>query len=326
MTPKFTVQSLPNRIPSEITEINSCGFSRLFFYSCFMPQYFKFMFQKDVRRIFFHFSALLGIRTTFFSLDGSQLHVGGEKPNCTYCTLLREKLGYKVCCDTFDENKRQEAEQLQDLVAYECPGGMTGATAPIISHGKVLCFVMIGQFRQSDHVPDKIAQEWRRIHGTEELNTAYMNTPLYEPNKIEDIMGLLSMLVKYVASQNMIHISNSPIVPLLQYIDDHPEDMLGLQDAADLVHRSISSLSHLFKKTTGKGFRQYQIEKKLDKADDYFRTSQALSVAQVAKKLGYEDPLYFSKLYKKHRGYPPVQAIKQFRANFSDVQNSSAMA
>jgi AraC-like DNA-binding protein len=168
-------------------------------------------------------------------------------------------------------------------------------------------------------VPAAVAQDWQQQYGTEALNIAYQNTPLYEPRKIEDIMGLLSMMVKYVASQNMIHISNSPIGPLIQYIDDHPEDMLSLQEAASLVHRSVSSLSHLFKKTTGKGFRQYQIEKKLDQADAYFRTSQELSVSQVAVKLGYEDPLYFSKLYKKHRGYPPVRAIKEFRASFSSV-------
>lgn len=280
------------------------------------------MFQKDVRRIFHHFSDLLGIRTTFFAPDGTQLNVGSEKPNCTYCQMLREQLEYRETCDRFDDGKRDEAGQRRDLISYECPGGMIGATAPIISNGSVLCFVMIGQFRQSEKPPSEIEQLWQERYGNDELHKAYTQTPFYNQQKINDIMGLLSMLVKYVASQNMIHVSNSPIAPLLQYIADHPEEMISLQEAAALVHRSVSSLSHLFKKATGKGFRQYQIERKLNKAEEYFRTRPDLSIAQVSMKLGYEDPLYFSKLYKKHRGSPPIQAMQRLRQEFAGVSQN----
>ena len=287
-----------------------------------MANYLNFMFQKDVRRIFHHFSDLLGIRTTFFAPDGSQLNVGTEKPNCSYCQMLREQLDYHEICDRFDDGKREEAGQRRDLISYECPGGMIGATAPIISNGNVLCFVMIGQFRQAENPPPEIDRLWQKRYGNDELYQAYTQTPFYDQQKINDIMGLLSMLVKYVASQNMIHVSNSPIGPLLQYIDDHPEEMISLQEAAALVHRSVSSLSHLFKKATGKGFRQYQIERKLDKAEDYFRSRPDLSIAQISMKLGYEDPLYFSKLYKKHRGAPPIQAMQRLRQEFSGVSQN----
>ena len=281
------------------------------------------MFQKDVQRIFHHFSELLGLRTTFFAPDGCQLSVGHEKPNCTYCQMLRKKLDYREICDAFDDGKREEAGLRRDLISYECPGGMIGATAPIISGGNVLCFVMIGQFRQSDELPSTIEQLWQDRYHNSELHDAYLDTPFYDHQKINDIMALLGMMVKYIASQNMIQISNSPVNPLLQYIDDHPEEMLSLQEAATLVHRSVSSLSHLFKKATGKGFRQYQIEKRLDKAEEYFRTHPHLSVAQIALKLGYEDPLYFSKLYKKHRGVPPIQGMHRIRDEFANVSSTS---
>ena len=287
-----------------------------------MAHYLKFMFQKEVRQIFHQFSDLLGIRTTFFSPDGSQLNVGSEKPNCTYCQMLREQLDYHEICDRFDDGKREEAGQRRNLISYECPGGMIGATAPIITNGNVLCFVMIGQFRQSENLPSRIERLWQERYGNSDLHEAYVETPFYNQQKINDIMGLLAMLVKLVASQNMIHVSHSPIDPLLQYIDEHPEEMISLQEAAALVHRSVSSLSHLFKKATGKGFRQYQIERKLDKAEEYFRTHPEFSVAQISMKLGYEDPLYFSKLYKKHRGAPPIQAMQRFRQEFSGVSQS----
>jgi AraC-like DNA-binding protein len=92
---------------------------------------------------------------------------------------------------------------------------------------------------------------------------------------------------------------------ILAYLNEHPEEMLSLTDAADLIRCSISSLSHRFKETAGTSFKNYQLTRKLDAADEYMRTSPELSIAQIAQRLGFDDPLYFSRLYKKYRGTSP---------------------
>ena len=99
--------------------------------------------------------------------------------------------------------------------------------------------------------------------------------------------------------------SNQAIEYIIGYLDEDPEEMLSLTGAADLLVCSVSSLSHRFKETTGTSFKNYQITRKLDAADEYMRVSPELSIAQIARKLGFNNPLYFSRLYKKYRGVSP---------------------
>lgn len=101
--------------------------------------------------------------------------------------------------------------------------------------------------------------------------------------------------------------------PLLSYMAEHPGQALSTADAARLLHRSTSSLSHVFKQATGKSFLQHQIAMKLDLADELFRTRRDVTVREVAFELGFKDPYYFSRLYRKHRGRPPSQTIRAAR-------------
>jgi len=43
----------------------------------------------------------------------------------------------------------------------------------------------------------------------------------------------------------------------------------------------------------------------MEKAEEYMMSDPNLSIREIAFKLGYEDPYYFSRLYKKHRKVPP---------------------
>jgi len=56
---------------------------------------------------------------------------------------------------------------------------------------------------------------------------------------------------------------------------------------------------------------QVRIEMALDKADEYFRNDAGMRVSEVASRLGFDDPLYFSRLYRKHRGVPPSRRVRR---------------
>lgn len=273
----------------------------------------KFVFRGDVSRIFDSFTSLLDIRIAFFSPSGREIRVGRGRPICSYCRLLRGKLGYEQTCLALDEKRRREAAQKGHLICYTCHGGMTEAVMPVAAETGLIGFVMIGQFRQRGSLPRSLAAKWKRHVGTDDLKTAYLGTPRFEPEQTKDILFLFSSLVQLIVSQRMVQVNaSSPVQSLLTYIDEHPEDTLQLDEAAQIVHLSVSSLSQQFKQATGKGLRQFQIEKKLDQADAYFRTSPHLSIGEVAARLGYGDPLYFSKLYKRHRGHSPRETLRRY--------------
>ena len=116
----------------------------------------KFIFKKEANRIFNVFTNLFDIRIAFFSSSGKELSVGKNKPICSFCSLLRERLDLEIKCLDLDRKKRLEAAQQKKLIVYQCHGGMPEAIRPIYIEDELIGFVMIGQFRTSGKPMNKL--------------------------------------------------------------------------------------------------------------------------------------------------------------------------
>jgi AraC-like DNA-binding protein len=266
----------------------------------------KFIFQKDVQEIFNYFTRFLGIRIVFFSYDGQELAAGDERPKCMYCRLLREKLGFESVCRKLDREKQLLAEKEGTLVTYQCHGGMVEAVLPIYNVNKLIGYVMIGQFRNKNKMPTNIKKNWQNKFKNDELEKAFFDTPYYSKTQTDDITGLFSVMVKFITSQHLINMQRyNTINKIINYLQEHPEETLTVANAAELIHISPSSFTHLFKEATGQSFRQYQIHNKIQAAKKMIENDRNMQISDIAYKLGYEDPLYFSKVFKKIVGVSP---------------------
>lgn len=94
------------------------------------------------------------------------------------------------------------------------------------------------------------------------------------------------------------------------YIDEHLLEDLTLAGTAEHIHISVSHLSRLFLKETGQHFNEYVTAKKMLLARRLLRESND-KVYEVAEKLGYANPHYFSKLFKDDTGMTPLEFRNQ---------------
>jgi len=90
----------------------------------------------------------------------------------------------------------------------------------------------------------------------------------------------------------------------IQYIHQHYAESITLDKLARRFNYSAKGLSRLFKKRTGRGPIDYTIQIRIEKAKELLAYS-TLSIEEVAAYVGYEDRLYFSRLFKKHVGFSP---------------------
>ncbi|WP_415864943.1 helix-turn-helix domain-containing protein [Thalassobellus suaedae] len=67
---------------------------------------------------------------------------------------------------------------------------------------------------------------------------------------------------------------------------------------------STSYLQTLFKKRTGYSLIHFFNLKKTQKACEYLNYTD-LSIKEISVKLGFKDPLYFSRLFKNYMGVSP---------------------
>ncbi len=92
----------------------------------------------------------------------------------------------------------------------------------------------------------------------------------------------------------------------LQYMHQHFDRDLSLVEVAGFLHITPEYFSRLFKEEVGSSFSTYLITHRLKKAEYLLRNTN-LTVAEIAERVGYEQPSYFSRIYKKYRGITPLK-------------------
>ena len=94
------------------------------------------------------------------------------------------------------------------------------------------------------------------------------------------------------------------IAPALDHLTREPCTHETVADLAKICHISESGFRSLFKKYSGKTPSEYCLEQKMKRARKLLR-SNLYSVSQVAELLGFSDPGYFCKVFKKENGLSP---------------------
>jgi two-component system response regulator YesN len=99
------------------------------------------------------------------------------------------------------------------------------------------------------------------------------------------------------------------IARVKQFVQDrYGDESLSLNDAARHVNVSPSHLSKVFSQETGKTFIEYLMETRIQKAKELLLSTRSKSY-EIAFRVGYQDPHYFSNVFKRMTG----MTIREFR-------------
>lgn len=89
-----------------------------------------------------------------------------------------------------------------------------------------------------------------------------------------------------------------------RYVQSHYTEKLTLTDIADALNISYGHLSNTFKKFTNVTLSDYIASVKIDHAKELIDTHQYL-MYEISDMLGFDNPYYFSKVFKKITGISP---------------------
>jgi two-component system response regulator YesN len=94
-----------------------------------------------------------------------------------------------------------------------------------------------------------------------------------------------------------------------QYLDEHYQENITLQQLADLTHHDKSYIGRLFRSEYGLSIFSClsQIRMKLARQ----LLSQGMNVSETARAVGFEDPAYFGRCFKQIVGVSPQQFVRQ---------------
>jgi len=276
-----------------------------------MSDRLSFLLSPEVSMLFNHFTALFDVRIAYYTPDGRELAVGLDRSWCDYCRLLRLELRDDILCVQADRNGRDRAMQTRSLVSYQCHGGLLEAVKPLYTNDELIGFIMIGQVRTGDPLPPATADRWVSRHADkrlvdDRLLKGWDAVPYIPRDRISHLLPLFSSLVDLIISRHMISIlGRHPLDPIIARMTEHPEEQLDLAAVAALVGRSPDRTTHLFTEVCGKSFKNLQRDLRMQRAASLLAGSSKLGMKEIAARCGYEDPLYFSRVFREHFGLAP---------------------
>ncbi len=119
-----------------------------------------------------------------------------------------------------------------------------------------------------------------------------------------DLMG--SVLAKRPQEDPIKVAQYERLLPALQFLDSLNEDHPSLTQIAKKVSLSPEHFHRLFYKVFHITPFRYIISRRMTKARQLL-TEARYSVSEVAEKCGYEDPFYFSRVFRKYYGFSPTE-------------------
>lgn len=90
----------------------------------------------------------------------------------------------------------------------------------------------------------------------------------------------------------------------LRYIEENYSKHISLIDVSKHIYLSHEYFSRLFKEEVGKNFSTYLTLYRMNKAKELIKGTD-MKISQIAMEVGYTNPGYFSKNYKKYMGTSP---------------------
>ncbi len=100
----------------------------------------------------------------------------------------------------------------------------------------------------------------------------------------------------------------------VQYFSSHYNSQISIDDYAHSHNFSISWFIQNFKQYTGTTPAQYILFLRISNAKTLLEDT-TYNISEISQAIGYENPLYFSRIFKKQSGLSPSEYRKQAQVN-----------
>jgi AraC-like DNA-binding protein len=261
--------------------------------------------KKNIDLMLKDFNTLTDIRIAFCSHDFKEF--SAQPANiCGFCSILRQDIRADLKCKECDKYAFETASKTKALYLYECHAGLTEGVAPVIIEDRLLGYLMMGQTLKGK--PDE--KLWEQIYKScrnydvdfKSLKESFFKLTHIDWEKIYAAARIMDISARFIHFSKYAKIQEPKLLDKIHnFLLDNLDKDVTINDLSSKLNLSKSYLSHYIQSGYNTTFTKYLQRIRIEKAKSLLEET-GMDISYIAEAVGYTDPNYFARLFKKYTG------------------------
>ncbi|MBQ7336496.1 MAG: helix-turn-helix domain-containing protein [Clostridia bacterium] len=233
----------------------------------------------------------------------------------SYCTHVKSSLPGHARCLAQQKRVFEKCRNRKEEFCGVCHAGVFEYVYPLSDGQRMIGFVSVGGYSCAEGEQLVAGTAERFGYSEELLKKAYdtLRAAPPEKKKIDTLIFPLCQMLELAYRKDAGGTEKESLMTqILRYIQQQYAMDLTAEEICRNFYCSRSYFSHTFQRETGKSFREYLTEIRLEHAKRLLKYSK-LSVIEISYSVGFNDSNYFSNVFRKREGISPLAYRKSVK-------------
>ncbi len=264
--------------------------------------------EKELHQLLQDFHDLTKLTLTLYDPEGEWIFSYPTKENC-FCNCIKTSPEGAALCDASDRASFEAAKTSGECVIYKCHAGLIEATAPIVSDGFTIGYLMMGQVANAaspEQLQSLIEHALHKYHLNEAENDSWKQyaaaTPCISDTQIHAAARIMEACISSILYKKLISIEKQQFEQNINtYILNHLTEDLSVDRLCEHLHLSRRKLYEYSEEFLHCSIAKYIKKMRLQHAQTLL-TETNLPISTISEQCGFSDYNYFCRIFKQENG------------------------
>lgn len=264
--------------------------------------------EKELHQLLQDFHDLTKLTLTLYDPEGKWIFSYPTKENC-FCNCIKTSPEGAALCEASDRASFEAAKTSGECVIYKCHAGLIEATAPIVSDGFTIGYLMMGQVANAaspEQLQSLIEHALHKYHLNEAENDSWKQyaaaTPCISDTQIHAAARIMEACISSILYKKLISIEKQQFEQNINtYILNHLTEDLSVDRLCEHLHLSRRKLYEYSEEFLHCSIAKYIKKMRLQHAQTLLSETN-LPISTISEQCGFSDYNYFCRIFKQENG------------------------
>lgn len=264
--------------------------------------------EKELHQLLQDFHDLTKLTLTLYDPEGEWIFSYPTKENY-FCNCIKTSPEGAALCEASDRASFEAAKASGECVIYKCHAGLIEATAPIVSDGFTIGYLMMGQVANAaspEQLQSLIEHALHKYHLNEAENDSWKQyaaaIPCISDTQIHAAASIMEACISSILYKKLISIEKQQFEQNINtYILNHLTEDLSVDRLCEHLHLSRRKLYEYSEEFLHCSIAKYIKKMRLQHAQTLL-TETNLPISTISEQCGFSDYNYFCRIFKQENG------------------------